>query len=112
MNNMNRSFDEGLSKKGMQEVQMIVDNTKIRIEFMIEELKKDFDHKFTYMENKQEQKERASEEFREKIYKSINSMQTTITGLEFKHNWKTALWVFIGSACPTAIGMIFLSLRR
>lgn len=93
-------IDTGLSKKALQEVQM-----------MIEFFEKKLEKRFESFEHTNERREEASKEFRAKIYKAVDDLRTSITGLEFKHNWKTAMWVFIGAALPNVIGIAFLIVR-
>lgn len=97
-------IDDGLSKKGLQEVQNIVSNS-------IGELKDDVDGRLTRMEKYQNKKWEEMGEFKKAMYNTLDKIDKAVVGLEFQHSWKTAMWVCIGSALPTAIGVTFFFLK-
>lgn len=104
-------FDNGLSKKGLQEVHVIVDLAKLEFAKQIESLKGEINLRFNKSDEINDKRYEESKTQRGMVFSSIESLKLSIQGLEFKHNWKTAFWVFIGSACPTTIAAIYFLMR-
>ncbi len=104
LSKMTLNKDTGLSKKGLQEVQNIVSDS-------IQTLKDDFDKRFDDMKFDTEKKWDNMGEFKAKVYRHFEHIEKTLLGIEFKYNWKTALWVFIGSATPVTIGIVLFFLK-
>lgn len=104
--------DNGLTKKGLQEVSSMLDATRYGFSKMIEVMKIELNQKIEHFESSQDKKWDDMDNFKSSINQSLSDIQKSITGLEFKHNWKTAMWVFIGAALPNAIGFIFFLLRK
>ena len=101
---MHPNKDTGLSKKGLQEVQNIVSES-------IQTLKDDFDKRFDDMKSDNEKRWDNMSEFKTKVYKHLETIQKSLVTIKFQHDWKTAFWVFIGSATPVSIGIIFFFLK-
>lgn len=96
--------DTGLSKKGLQEVQAIVSDA-------IHEIKQDFDKQFKELKSDTKSKWENMGEFKANVYQHFESIEKTLINLKWKHDWRTAMWVFLGSATPVAIGVLFFFLK-
>lgn len=115
--------DSGLSKKSLQEVQVIVDFLEKRmdeknivesrglvneIKLCLCELEKKLEKQIGISVFELEKKVILSVgELEKKVILSVGKLEEKVIGIEFKHNWKTAFWVFIGSATPASLAVIF-----
>ena len=99
---MNDHTDRELSKTQLLEVTRIVsDSTK--------GIKDEIDHKMDEFKVDAYKKWDNVVEFKTNVYRHFEKIEKSILQIEFKHNWKSAFWVFIGSATPVAIGIaVFL----
>lgn len=92
--------DEGLTKQGLLEVQNIVKMEN-------ESLRDDFRREIKKITDDQTKQGEEMSKFRKKTFESFDKIGRDILGIEFKHNWKTALWVFAGAATPVVLQLIY-----
>lgn len=83
---------DGLSKESFKEVKNIIDDCLMSYE------------------KSDSIRWESIDKFKRQVYDRFDKIDRTLITVEFKHNWKTAMWVFIGSLVgvlfPTSIAFI------
>lgn len=97
-------MSEKLTKDALVEVQGIVSKANL-------DLKSDVDKRLDRMEKSNNKRWEEMNEFKRVMYETLDKIDRAVLGLEFQHSWKTAMWVCVGSALPTAAGVAFFLLK-
>jgi len=98
----NKEADIGLTKKGLVEVDTIV--TK-----RIDAVKHTFTVELKTMRHNNEKKFDEIKERSKEIIDKLDEINLKLLRNEFQNNWRTAFWVFMGSAIPVVCALIYLS---
>lgn len=106
---------KGLTKEQMVETQGLIEKlvkpSVDSIKKNVDDLKGDFDRKIAELKKGQKDNEKTLTDFKSKTYEHFQGIELSLQGIEFKHNWRTAVWVVVGAAAgssgPKAFGAVF-----